>query len=95
MVADLTKKDEVERLFNETVKKYGQIDVLVNNAGIFHFFSITSDDFIKGFEDQINIDMLPALKLIRLALPYLKKSKGSIINLSSVFSSIPVHSLLT
>src|SRR6202012_5515783 len=50
--ADVAKKADIERLFAETKKAYGKLDVLVNNAGIYEFLpleQVTEDHFHKQF----------------------------------------------
>ncbi|MDX1951885.1 MAG: glucose 1-dehydrogenase [Verrucomicrobiota bacterium] len=84
--ADVSKKADVERLFAETKKAFGQVDVLVNNAGIFEFSPIeqvTEDHFHR----QFNINVLGVLLTIQEALKYFNPQGGSIINLSSLVST--------
>src|SRR5262245_45954607 len=51
--ANVARRAEVERLFNETRKVFGRLDILVNNAGIYQFSpldSITGEQFHKHFD---------------------------------------------
>lgn len=83
-VGDLSKNQEAERLISETIKHFGYIDILINNAGITDprpFEEISEGDW----------DLMTAVNLKGLyncsyhALPFLKKSgRGRIINMSSV-----------
>ena len=91
IVADLTKPEDVENLFNRTIEQFGKLDVLVNDAGSFLYNPITNTNFMEVFERNMNIDLKPALELIRLAIPYLKRTKGTIINISSVLTQRPVY----
>lgn len=81
IVADVTK--DSERIINETIKHFGRLDVLVNNAGIF-----TSDSTINfnpiEFDHVINVNLRSAIMLTNSAVPHLEQTKGNIVNISSV-----------
>jgi 3-oxoacyl-[acyl-carrier protein] reductase len=86
---DVAKKADIERLFTETKKSYGHVDVLVNNAGIYEFApleQVTEEQFHK----QFNINVLGVLLTTQEALKHLPASGGSIINISSVAGIYPV-----
>ncbi|XP_078488359.1 putative oxidoreductase TM_0325 [Ciona intestinalis] len=83
VAADLRKQEDMDLLMNETIKTFGQLDVLVNNAGIALFKDIeeyTSEDFDKVF----SINVKAPIYLTKIARPYLSKTKGNIVNLCSV-----------
>ncbi|CAG2116244.1 unnamed protein product, partial [Medioppia subpectinata] len=86
VVADLTKEADIKALFEQTIKKYGKLDVLVNNAGLYRKANITEDTFEAELETSEKIDIIASVKLIRYFLPYLEKTKGNIISLTSVFT---------
>ncbi|MDH5397101.1 MAG: SDR family oxidoreductase [Cyclobacteriaceae bacterium] len=80
--AELAKVADCERVINTAVEKYGRIDALVNNAGKNDGVSLTKgspEKFMKSLENNL----LHYYTLAQLALPYLKKAKGSIVNISS------------
>ncbi|MCW2983080.1 MAG: oxidoreductase [Conexibacter sp.] len=93
--ADVTKEADVVALFDETAQRYGAIDVLVNNAGVFGFAplaSVTEDEYHRQF--QVNV--LGLLLTTRIAVPYLAARGASIINISSVVSTLaPVSSAVS
>ncbi|XP_054162225.1 uncharacterized protein LOC128960179 [Oppia nitens] len=84
ITADLTKSDELENLLTETIKTYSKIDILVNNAGIYQKGNITDPKFLETLDRSIAIDIRANLQLIHLSVPYLQKTKGTVINLSDV-----------
>jgi len=69
---------------NSTIRKYGRVDVLINNAGILH--STTIEDFDEEIVDKLwTVNLKGPLRLISLSFPYLKQSgRGRVINLSSL-----------
>lgn len=85
IVADVTS--DPERIIDETIAAFGKLDVLVNNAGI----GIGSFDTLGSLDvyDQIMATNVRAvLALTKLAVPHLERTKGNVINVSSIASSI-------
>jgi 3-oxoacyl-[acyl-carrier protein] reductase len=86
--ADVSKAVDVRRLFDETRKAFGSLDVLVNNAGVYRFApleDVTEDEFHREF----NINVLGVLLTSREAMKYFGPDGGSVINISSVASTSP------
>jgi len=84
---DVAKKADIEKLFTETSKAFGKVDVLVNNAGIYEFAPlehITEEHFHK----QFNLNVLGLLLTTQEALKHLNPAGGSIINVSSLVSTL-------
>ncbi len=80
--ADVSKAPEVRRLFAETKKAYGRLDVLVNNAGVYEFApleGITEEQFHRQFDTNVLGVLLSAREAVRLFGP----EGGSIINIGS------------
>src|SRR6266852_5067251 len=85
---DISKAGDVERLFAETKKAFGMLDVLVNNAGVFEFEpleAVTEDEFHREF----NTNVLGPIMTIREALKHFGPAGGSVINISSIASVNP------
>ncbi|KPJ12937.1 3-oxoacyl-[acyl-carrier-protein] reductase FabG [Papilio machaon] len=82
--ADISKDDEVKKIIDETIKRFGKLDILINNAGMFVPNDITSDNFMEGYDRVMNINLRAPVYLTHLAIPYLIKTKGNIVNISSV-----------
>jgi len=80
---DVSKAADVKRLFAETKKAFGSLDVLVNNAGVYAFQpleAITEQEFYRHF----NINVLGLILATQEALKYFGPSGGSVINIGSV-----------
>ena len=83
--ADLSKQADVERLFAETKRAFGRVDILINNAGIYEFApleAITPDHFHK----QFNLNVLGLLWATQEAVKLMGPG-GAIVNVSSVVST--------
>lgn len=86
---DVSKKADIERLFAETKKSYGTVDVLVNNAGIYEFSpleNVTEEHFHK----QFNLNVLGLLLTTQEAVKHFPATGGSVVNISSVAGPRPV-----
>src|SRR5262249_54388115 len=81
--ADVGKRADVERLISATVARFGAIDVLVNNAGVAGVGGFL-DKPDSDWHDVVSVNLTGVFYLIRSALPYLLKSKGTIVNVSSI-----------
>ncbi|XP_059046920.1 3-oxoacyl-[acyl-carrier-protein] reductase FabG-like [Achroia grisella] len=82
--ADMSKDDDVKRIINETVKKFNKIDVLVNNAGMGVFGFILDGSILKAYDNIMAVNARGIVHLTALAAPYLVKTKGNIVNISSI-----------
>lgn len=86
--ADISKGTEIKQLTDYVLKKYGKIDVLINNAGISQtklFTDITDEDW----NQMINTNLYSAFKLTQNCLPNMIHNKlGSIINISSMWGQV-------
>jgi len=82
--ADLSKKDEVDVLAEEIMKKFEKIDVLVNNAGSFVPGSVYNEPE-GSLETMIAINLYSAYHLTRKILPVMMSTKsGHIFNMCSI-----------
>lgn len=79
--AELTKIQECKKVIDETVKAFGRIDVIVNNAGFNDGIRIdrNPEDFIQS----VSNNLVHYYALVHYGLDYLKASKGSIVNIGS------------
>src|SRR5438046_3177872 len=84
--ADVAKKADIERLFAETKKAFGQLDVLVNNAGVYEFLpleKVTEEHFHR----QFNLNVLGLILATQEAVTQFNSEGGSVSNISSVAST--------
>ncbi|XP_035440460.2 17-beta-hydroxysteroid dehydrogenase 14-like [Spodoptera frugiperda] len=84
IAADVSKDEDAKRVIEETLRYFGQIDVLVNNAGITGSSKILEDGAIQAYDRIMSINLRAVVVLTHLAVPHLVKSKGNIVNISSV-----------
>jgi 3-oxoacyl-[acyl-carrier protein] reductase len=84
--ATVTKKAEVERLFAETKKAFGQLDVLVNNAGIYEMLPL-AEVTEEHFHKQFNVNVLGVILATQEALKYFGPAGGCVVNTSSIVST--------
>ena len=92
---DVNKEDQLRALVDFTVEKYGQIDCLVNNAG-YHPLPNTIDHFSgKDLMDLFQLNVVSYFLMSKFCLPYLRKTQGSIINVSSLVGSMGQKNAVT
>jgi NAD(P)-dependent dehydrogenase (short-subunit alcohol dehydrogenase family) len=85
---DVSNAGEINNLISQTVEKHGQIDCLINNAG-WHPPHKPIDDFsVEEFQDLLNLNLVSIFAACKFALPFLRKTGGNIINMSSLVGMI-------
>lgn len=80
--ADVTKEDDIKIIIEKTIRHYGKLDVLVNIAGIIETGGIEETN-LDQFDRVFNTNVKSVYHLTMLAVPYLIKTKGNIVNISS------------
>lgn len=86
--ADVSKKEQVKKLFQETKKAFGPLDILVNNAGVYEFKPLEEVDE-QHYRRLFDINVLGLLLATQEAAAMIGTDGGSIINLSSIVSKTP------
>jgi NAD(P)-dependent dehydrogenase (short-subunit alcohol dehydrogenase family) len=85
---DVRNPDEIKNLIEETVKIFGRLDCLINNAG-WHPPHFPIDGFsVDDFKDLIQLNLVSVFAGCKYAMPYLRQTSGSIINISSLVGQI-------
>jgi len=80
---DVTKEEDCKKLITETVEKHQTIDILINNAGI-SMRAIFEDVDLQVIEKVMAVNFWGCVYCTKYALPYLLKSKGSLVGISSI-----------
>ncbi len=92
VVADVSVEEDNQRMVDETLKKYGQIDVLINNAGI-SMRSLFEDVDLSVIRKVMDINFYGTVYATKYCLPHILKTKGSIVGISSIagFRGLPAR----
>lgn len=81
---DVTSEEDVQKVLNETVRQFGRLDVLINNAGLQHV-SFIENFPTETFERLVKIMLVAPFIAMKHALPIMKKQNfGRIINMASI-----------
>lgn len=80
---DVTKGEEAQRAVEEAVDRFGRLDVLVNAAGHISSGSIETTS-LAAWDAMMNVNLRAVFQLMQMASPHLIKTKGNIVNVSSV-----------
>lgn len=90
MQVDVTQENQCKSLINHTIKKYGRIDILINNAGI-SMRSMFIDVELSVMKKLMDVNYWGTVYCTKYALPYILQSKGSIVGITSIagFHGLP------
>ncbi|XP_039756611.1 glucose 1-dehydrogenase-like [Pararge aegeria] len=92
IIADISVEENIARIIKETIDKYERLDVLVNNAGI--VIMATFMDDIKNFDRLVATNIRGPYLLTQQAIPHLIESKGNVVNVSSIVSTVPIPAMM-
>lgn len=81
--ADVRNLESQEKAINETLNKFGQIDVVIANAGVGHFSSV-EDITLEQWQETIDTNLTGAFYSLKSSVEALKKTKGYYITISSL-----------
>src|SRR5262249_40333540 len=85
--ANVSQKADIEHLFSETIKAFDKIDILVNNAGMYEWLPIEQIT-ATHFHKQFDLNVLGLLLTTQEAIKHFGSTGGSIINISSIVSTL-------
>jgi 3-oxoacyl-[acyl-carrier protein] reductase len=88
--ADVSKAEDIERLFSEIKTAYGKLDILVNNAGIYEFLPLEAV-MPAHFHKQFDLNVLGLILTTQAAVKLIGPEGGSIINIGSIVGPMPVQ----
>jgi len=80
---DVTRDDDIQRAVDETVQRWGKLDVVIANAG-FGVVGPFRDLLLEDYRRQFETNVFGVLRTIYAALPQLEKSRGNVVIISSV-----------
>jgi len=83
--AELTNEEDCKAVIDKTIAAFGRIDGLVNNAGVNDGVSLESGT-VEGFNRSLDVSLVHYFAMAHYALPHLKKTMGSIVNIGSKVS---------
>jgi len=83
VVADVSVFEDCEKVMSETIQKFGNIDVLINNAGI-SMRGLFADTNLEVIRKLMDTNFWGTVYCTKLALPYLLQSEGSVVGVSSI-----------
>ncbi|GMS92491.1 hypothetical protein PENTCL1PPCAC_14666 [Pristionchus entomophagus] len=91
LIGEITDASFNESLITSTVQKFGNLDILVNNAGgssVANTGKGILDIPLEEFDQMIDLNVRQVLRLSKLAVPHLEKTKGAIVNVSSITAAL-------
>lgn len=81
--ADIKNEEDVKKVVDKTVEKFGKLDILVNNAGIFPKIKQLHEIEESEWQEVLDVNLTGQFRFTKAAISYLKKTCGCIINISS------------
>jgi short-subunit dehydrogenase len=85
---DVTDSEQVTSVFSQIYEQFGQVDVLINNAG-YGVFEYCEDTSIDQYETMMNVNYLGIVRCTQAVLPHMKaKRSGRIVNIASIAGKI-------
>jgi len=92
---DVSRDEDCRRMVSETIKKWGRVDALVNNAGVTKFANmadleaLSADDFLRIY----SVNVVGAYQMIRAVAPHMKAAaRGAVVNISSIAAVVGIGS---
>jgi len=80
---DISQEFHAQYCVQKAIDAYGQLDILINNAGVFLVTAETQDYPIEAFDDTIRMNIRSTFLMTKYALPHLQKSHGNIVSAGS------------
>jgi len=81
--SDIRKEEEVKNVVEKTVGKFGKLDILINNAGIFPRIKQLHEISEVEWNEVLDVNLNGVFRFTKFSIPYLQKTSGTIVNISS------------
>jgi dehydrogenase/reductase SDR family member 7B len=93
LVSDVSIEQDNKQLIEATIRRFGKIDILINNAGITMRSLFDDLDDIEVIKKVMDVNFYGTVYATKFALPYIKASKGTIVGISSIagYRGLPVR----
>jgi len=89
---DVSRDEDIRKLFDATLARFGRLDILVNNAGKSHAAPVTTVDD-AGWQEDFDLKVFAAIRTMRLAVPeMIKAGGGAIVNVVNIGAKAPAAS---
>jgi NAD(P)-dependent dehydrogenase (short-subunit alcohol dehydrogenase family) len=86
VAADVSVEEDVQRMVDAVVGRFGRLDVLVNNAGMIRRFPAI-EETSAGWDDVMALNLRGVFACCRYGLPHLIRARGAIVNVSSILAA--------
>ena len=83
ILADIRKEEDVKNVIEKTIEKFGRLDILINNAGIFPKIKRLHEISEEEWNEVLDVNLNGAFRFTKFSIPYLQKTSGNIVNVSS------------
>jgi NAD(P)-dependent dehydrogenase (short-subunit alcohol dehydrogenase family) len=90
---DVRRPVDIERVVRTAIARHGRLDCLINNAGVAPPPRPIDDLSVEDFDELLRMNLVSYFVGCKLALPYLRQTRGSIINMGSLTSNLGHHRL--
>ncbi|ACB94659.1 SDR family oxidoreductase [Beijerinckia indica] len=89
--SDVTKPDDIRRLYEEILSRFPKLDVLVNNAGIMRNLKLVEPHSLEDITREVDILLTGAIRMVQQFLPHLlQRDEAAIVNVSSGLAFVPM-----
>lgn len=84
IACDVSRHEELQRAIDQAARDFGRLDCLINNAGVHPPATSIDDTSVEMVESLLRVNFVSTFAGAKYALPYLRKTRGTIINISSM-----------